>query len=217
MPSTNLARGKAALWAAAMMVCAAKITCAATPAALANPDFFDVLVLQAQYSHSQLNPGQLADEEPAIRNSDEFGRPGKRREFVESLTRRQADLRDVKDVNVMINIGISEYDLEDHEYDIDINGGTYIPYSHNRREVRLAVVNGADAQVWKVSPEDARKIRQDNGGSRAVRIEMRLHLLDSAAPMADETPSILKANITSYRVFSLTGSKRLGEVSVPGP
>jgi hypothetical protein len=119
----------------------------------------------------------------------------------------------VQTVVVNMNSTLSEYDNDHHEYDLDINDGSFISYYIFGRTVQLALTNGTAAQVWSLADNEAESVLKRNHGGRYVTLVLNLSLMESP-PAVDGQPMILNARITGYDILAGFGSMRLGHVDV---
>lgn len=116
-------------------------------------------------------------------------------------------------VRVDINGNVSEYDTEYQEFYVDaFSPGSYLSYEALGQTFKIRMTNAADAYVWSVPAEEARKIVKRLGSYRRVKVSAHLKL-KNAAPLANG--GRIDAEIVSYTIYSSKGIP-LGTVELGG-
>lgn len=179
-----------------------------------NPDFTTVFLLQDRYAHASPPYNAMAQWDRSVRTANEFRKSDAIKQAVAGLKARMASLQGVKEIVVNLMSNFADYDAQYHEYDFDINDGSYIPYTNGLGgEVRIALTNGTDAQAWQLSPEAAEAALRKNDGERGATLVLTLQLLPSSPAADGETP-VLNAKIVKYDVLSDFHDAKLGSVVV---
>lgn len=182
---------------------------------LAQPADLDLFFLAYRAAGVEPPFAALATRDPKVSRADEFTRQKTADEVERQLRSRAESVRDVKLLQVNLDATIGEYDPKYGEYTfVGLGDGTYIPSgSPFGTEVRIALVNGGQAQSWPLDATEAAAVLQRNRGERFVTLALRLEVIGAQQPV-DGVPLVLDAKILAVDVMAGDHRTRLGKLAL---
>lgn len=182
---------------------------------LVQPADLDLFFLTYQAAGVEPPFAVLAGRDPKVGQADEFTRQKAAEEVERQLRARAESVRDVRFLQLNLNATFGEYDSRYGEFTFaGLGDGTYIssgsPFGSN---VRVALINGGQAQGWPLDAQEAEAVLQRNRGERWVTLVLRLEIVGAAQPV-DGVPLVLDTKIVGFDVMAGDGRTRLGRVAL---
>ncbi len=131
-----------------------------------------------------------------------------------AIQQRFNEAKDIGVINLNIRGSLSDYDTTYGEFYVGaFTPGAYFSFAGmGGIKVQLKLVNSQDANIWKVSPADAKEITNRFDSSfRGVTAITTIKLVKAKATAAG---GVLEGKIISY-VLSTNEGVRLGQVALP--
>lgn len=168
------------------------------------------------YRVARVEPPFTSWAEDVVKPLDEFKRPNAQRVIETTMRSRFEQLKNTNVLRINLSSSFGEYDDQYHEFDFNINDGSFIPFDmpfHNTR-ITINLTNGSIAQAWPLPPADVEKLLHKLKNRRYVTLSLKLQVIRATASTISGEPISLDTKILEYDILNDLTSAKLGHVDV---
>jgi hypothetical protein len=170
---------------------------------VARPSSLDMVMIYSDHAGAELPLEAWAKDDIEVRRADEFEKANKQKEILDRLRTQEQANTGVGSVVIDTGTEFSEYSSNYQEYYLSaLKPGTYFSFSAKDKQVRLEPENTAEAYRWKIAPDEARRILEQNP-YRRMRLTLYLKIT-GARP--DQYGGVMTAKITRLIVTNDEGA-----------
>lgn len=181
---------------------------------LANPDPSAMVFLYHDLAGVPLAIDQIVEEDYTVRYATGSEKAGKREQMKASLESGLAAVQGVGMIRLSANASMSAYDSTYGEFTIGaLSPSSSFPFQAFGETVSLKFANAQQAQVWKVSPQEAQAISDKIRYMGNVNMDVLLKVL--RVQPAPKGGTII-TQVISYELRDQQSNATLGRVAVPG-